>query len=80
MTWMISASEARSGGANGLTGSVGAGSAAAAGGVGTPIRRSPFMSRRGRGSSARVIGRENISSIGRKVVGEGRIERGRRRH
>ncbi|XP_031128956.1 protein POLYCHOME-like [Ipomoea triloba] len=60
-------------GATGLTGAVGAGSpaaaAAAAGGVGTPIGRSPFRARRGRGSSARVIGRENISShTGRRPV------------
>nr|GMD85719.1 ras-related protein RABA4d-like [Ipomoea batatas] len=61
-------------GATGLTGAVGAGSAAAAaaaataGGVGTPIRRSPFRARRGRGSSARVIGRENISHTGRRPV------------
>ncbi|XP_019166212.1 PREDICTED: protein POLYCHOME-like [Ipomoea nil] len=63
-------------GATGLTGAVGAGSAAAAaaGGVGTPIRnrRSPYRAtpsaRRGRGSSARVIGRENISHTGRRLV------------
>lgn len=58
-------------GATGLTGTLGAGTAAAAaGGVGTPIR-TPFRTptaRRGRGSSARVIGRENVSHTGRRLL------------